>query len=77
MIGMLQILTYLLAVYLVVKGVEVLQIALASPRENRGFIIVIGIFTLIGCIIAAVVLVVMQENQAMSIGKSMDNIIPK
>jgi hypothetical protein len=30
MVGMLQILTYMLAFYLVVKGMEILQIALAS-----------------------------------------------
>ena len=35
MAGMLQILTYLLGVYLVVKGIAVLQIALASNREGR------------------------------------------
>ena len=46
MAGMLQILTYLLAFYLVVKGIEVLQIALASPREKRGGIIVLGSVTL-------------------------------
>ncbi len=35
MAGMLQIITYLLAVYLVVKGIEVLMIALASSRQDR------------------------------------------
>ena len=33
MAGMLQILTYLLAFYLVIKGVEVLQIGLAPARS--------------------------------------------
>jgi hypothetical protein len=36
---MLQILTYMLAFYLVVKGMEILQIALASNREKRDGII--------------------------------------
>lgn len=36
MAGMLQIITYLLAFYLVMKGVEILQIGLASSRENTG-----------------------------------------
>ena len=35
MAGMLQILTYVLCFYLVVKGVEVLQIGLASNRPRR------------------------------------------
>lgn len=39
MAGMLQIITYLLAFYLVVKGIEILQIALASNRDKRGSII--------------------------------------
>lgn len=34
MVGMIQIITYLLCVYLVFKGVEILQIALASPRTD-------------------------------------------
>ena len=43
MIGMLQIITYLLCVYLVFKGFEILQIALMSGREDRAGGIVIGI----------------------------------
>ena len=35
MAGMLQIITYLLGFYLIVKGFEVLQIGLASNRQNR------------------------------------------
>jgi len=35
MAGMLQILTYLLSFYLVIKGVEVLQIAITSNRPSR------------------------------------------
>ena len=43
MAGMLQIITYLLAFYLIVKGVEILQIALASNREHRAGLIAIGV----------------------------------
>jgi hypothetical protein len=43
MIGMLQIITYLLCVYLVFKGVEILQIGLTSARENRSVGLAIGI----------------------------------
>jgi hypothetical protein len=68
MVGMLQILTYLLAFYLVVKGVEVLQIALASPRQDRGGIITWGVLVLGACIIAAVIFVAMQDHQASSVG---------
>ena len=68
MIGMLQIPTYMLAFYLVVKGVEVLQIGLASNRPSRKGPIVLGAFTLAACILAAVAFVSMQDRQAFSSG---------
>jgi len=66
MAGMLQILTYLLGFYLVVKGVEVLQIGLASNRENRGLLVTIGALTLAACIVAAIVFATWQDHQAQS-----------
>jgi len=47
MLGMLQIITYLLCVYLVFKGFEILQIALASSRPDRAGPIAIGIMLLL------------------------------
>jgi hypothetical protein len=67
MAGMLQILTYLLSFYLVIKGVEVLQIALASSRPNRNGIIVFGVLTLIACVVAAGAFSSMQDDQARSL----------
>jgi len=67
MAGMLQILTYMLAFYMVLKGVEILQIAVASNREKTGGIIAWGVFVLIVCIIAAVAFVTWQDSQASSI----------
>jgi hypothetical protein len=69
-VGMLQILTYMLAFYLVLKGLEILQIALASsrPEEERSRIVSWGTIVLIACIIAAIVFVVMQDHQAARIG---------
>lgn len=81
MVGMLQILTYLLAFYLVIKGVEVLQIAFASNREKRTTIIVLGVIVLAVCIIAGVLFSVMQNNQAKSLSQPMGSlssmVIPK
>lgn len=71
MAGMLQIMTYLLAFYLVIKGIEVLQIALASNRDKRGGIITIGVFALIACVIAAAAFVSMQDQQAQSLSRSL------
>jgi hypothetical protein len=68
MIGMLQILTYLLAFYLVVKGFEVLQIALASARPDRTGITVLGLLILGACIVAAGAFVWMQDQQAAAVG---------
>lgn len=69
MAGMLQIITYLLAFYLVVKGVEILQIALASNRENRGGIITLGVLVLMACVIAAFTFVGMQDQMAARIAR--------
>lgn len=69
MAGMLQIITYLLAFYLVVKGVEILQIALASNREKRGGIITLGVLVLIACMLAAGGFVTMQDEQAQSLSR--------
>jgi uncharacterized membrane protein HdeD (DUF308 family) len=69
MAGMLQIITYLLAFYLVIKGVEILQIALASSREKRAGIIALGAITLLACIFAAIGFVSMQDRQAQSMSQ--------
>ncbi|MBX9724964.1 MAG: hypothetical protein K2X81_26400 [Candidatus Obscuribacterales bacterium] len=70
MTGMLQIITYLLGVYLIVKGIEVLQIGLASNRENRIGLVVIGFITLCGCTYASWTFVSMQDQQASSLSTS-------
>ena len=72
MAGMLQILTYMLAFYFILKGIEILQIALASNRDKRGGIIAIGVLTLIGCVIAAIAFASMQDQQSVSLSQSMN-----
>jgi hypothetical protein len=74
MAGMLQVLTYLLCFYLVIKGLEVLQIGLASNRPARGGLVVLGTLTLIGCIIGAISFAAMQDNQAQSMSRSSSGI---
>lgn len=70
MAGMLQILTYLLSFYLVIKGIEVLQIALASSREKRGGMLTLGVLALAACVLAAVGFSAMQDKQAESLSSS-------
>lgn len=69
MAGMLQIITYLLSFYLIIKGIEVLQIGLASNNENKTGIIIFGSLVLVVCIIAAAFFVNMQDQQAMMMQK--------
>jgi hypothetical protein len=66
MAGMLQIITYLLSFYLVIKGIEILQIGLASTRANRTGVVAFGVVVLVACIIAAIAFTAMQDHQAMS-----------
>ena len=65
---MLEIIIYILCFYLVVKGVEILQIALSSNREDRFVVILIGASTLVVCIFAALIFVISGHEQASSIG---------
>jgi hypothetical protein len=74
MAGMIQILTYLLAFYLVIKGVEVLQIGLASARPSRVPVIITGGLTLVACILAAFAFTVMQDAQAAGLSAAMPSV---
>ena len=67
MVGMLQVLTYMLAFHLVIKGLEILQIGLASNRAKTGDVIKVGVLALTACVVAAIGFVVMQESQAAKI----------
>lgn len=69
MVGMLQILTYLFAFYLVIKGFEILQISLASSRKSRTAMIAWSLLLLILCIGGAVGAVYLQEVHVMSINE--------
>lgn len=76
MAGMLQIITYLLCFYLVVKGIEILQIGLSSSRPNRAGPVALGTCVLIACIVAAGGFITMQDDQAKSLSRSTDGMIP-
>jgi hypothetical protein len=67
MVGMLQIITYLLCVYLVYKGWEILQIALMSNRENRKVGIVLGVIAVVGSFVASAIFTYMIDLQASSV----------
>lgn len=70
MAGMLQIITYLLCVYLVFKGFEIFQIALTSSREQRRkAAIVIGVLAIVISVVAAFGFAFLIDQQAASIGR--------
>jgi hypothetical protein len=77
MVGMIQIVTYLLCVYLIYKGVEIFQIAYVSQSNKRNEGIAIGIFAIVIAIIAAIVFYNMINDQATAVGNSMQNAIPQ
>jgi hypothetical protein len=76
MVGMPQIITYLLCLYLIYKGFEILQIALMSPREHRGAGLVIGGMAVIVSIVAAFVFTQWVDSQARRVGGSQSGLTP-
>lgn len=70
MVGILQIMTYLLCIYLVFKGVEIFQIGLANERY-RVVGVVIGVVAILIAVTAAVGFAIWVDLQATSIQQSM------
>jgi uncharacterized membrane protein YgdD (TMEM256/DUF423 family) len=70
MVGQLQIISYFLCVYLLFKAVEILQIALMSPRQDRNAGMAIGVLAIVAAIFAGAVFLYWMELHVTSIGKS-------
>jgi len=73
MVGMLQILTYMFAFYLVLKALEILQVGVASSRENRSGMIMWGCILVLICVAAAFVFVAQQDSMAGRISAGMSH----
>jgi hypothetical protein len=71
MVGMLQILTYLLCIYLVFKAYEIFQIAYVSTSDKREAAVRNGIILIVLSIIIAIGFALWADSQAESIGRSM------
>ncbi len=71
MVGMLQILTYLLCVYLVYKAVEIFQIALMSSKEGRGTGLFIGTIAIIASLVIGALFVYLIDTQAASVSSGL------
>jgi hypothetical protein len=70
MVGQLQILSYMLAVYLVYKGYEIFHMALLSTGDNKKIGMILGGLALLGSIGLAIVFVVMMDEQASKVGSN-------
>jgi uncharacterized membrane protein len=70
MIGMLQIITYLLCVYLVFKGIEIFQIANVKSKENDGRGLYLGTAMIVISVIVALVFYTLINTQAETVGSS-------
>jgi hypothetical protein len=71
MVGMLQIITYLLCVYLIFKGIEIWQIANVKSRESEGRGLYLGVAMIVISVIAALVFYTLINQQAESVSDTM------
>jgi hypothetical protein len=71
MVGMLQIITYLLCLYLVFKGIEIYQIANMSSREDRTGGKRLGAAMIVISLIASALFIWLIDSQAHSIGSQL------
>ncbi len=70
MVGQIQIITYLLAAYLVYKGIEIFQVAFVSSNEKSRMIgIILGVFAIIGSIGIGIFIIYLMDEQASHISK--------
>lgn len=64
MVGMLQIITYLLCVYLVYKGVEIFQLGYVAPDDRRRTAVTVGVVAVSLAILVSLVTVFWINAQA-------------
>ena len=78
MIGFLQVIIYLLCVYLVYKGIEIFQTAFVSTAQTKTKAtgIVIGIASRVGAVVVGIVAVIITELMARGLEQNLNN-IPK
>jgi len=72
MVGIMQIMVYLLCVYLIFKGVEILQIALMSESKHKGLGLSIGLLMFVVSVACALTFTYMVDKQAESISNVFD-----
>lgn len=78
MVGLMQIMIYLLCVYLVYKGVEIFQIGFTSNihQRSRTPAVVIGALAIMGALFVGGIAIFMTESIVAEMSKNMNN-LPK
>jgi len=75
MVGLMQIMIYLLCIYLIYKGIEIFQIGLVSDNQKtKNAAMVIGILAAVGSVFIAVIAFFMTESMVGQVGKSFQNL---
>ena len=78
MVGMMQIMIWMLYVYLVFKGIEIFQIAHVRhdglSRLTRGPGVILGVVMIVVAVLAAIGFFVMEESMALSLSHQQQNI---
>ena len=74
MVGMMQIVIYLLPIYLVYKGFEIFQTAYVSVAKSRDGGIIIGILAIVLAVIIGFAAVYMSDDMAAKVSNNMQNI---
>lgn len=76
MLGMMQIMIWLLCVYLVFKGIEIFQIAWCSGRTDavRKAGLGLGVIMVIAALVSAGAFVYLEEQMAAQVSESQKNI---
>lgn len=74
MVGLMQIMIYMLAVHLVFKGIEIFQIALMSSRQYRALGLLLGGLCIAVAILAGGGFAYWGDETARSIGERMNSI---
>lgn len=75
MVGLMQIMIYMLAVYLVYKGFEIFQIAFVSKEgQTRTAGIIFGVCAIVAAVVIGFMFVFWADSMAASISDKMGNI---
>lgn len=76
MVGLIQIIIYLLCIYLIYKGVEIFQIAFTSGETNRArkLGVVIGVLSIVAAVFIAFGAIFMTQEMVNKIGNNIQNI---